>query len=218
MSLIEVASTEKWKAYLTIFTVFALIAVAVPSLGSVIVTENVSTHSGYTIPYAQLTNSTSPLSAGSATVSNYGNIANISISGVWQKSTINSEESVNGFIALILNDSVMANSYVTVISFSGSSNVSKLSVSVNGSSGVPQQELKYSNGTMSSNQVPVQFTQARDLNFSISFNPSKVPSKSMATYNAYLSLLVTTYTKSGSGSVYIQEHINIALTMHVFLY
>lgn len=209
---------DKWKGTLAILSAISLIALAVPSFGSVIVTSNLSTQTGQVMPFAQLTNSTSPLSSGSATVDHYGNIANISISGVWQSSAMNNAEAVNGFIALALNNSLDANSFVTLSSFTGSSNISKLAISLNGSSGIPQTELSYSGGSMSSTWTPVQFTPTSDLNFSISFNPAKVPSKSMATYNAFLSMVVTTYSQSGSGSVYIQEHVNIALTMHVFLY
>lgn len=210
--------TLKWKGLIAVVTVLSLIAAAVPTVGSVVITNNVTAHSGVTGPFATLNNSTSPLASSSVTVNSYGNEANVSITGIWKTSSIHNLYSVNGFVSQVLGKNINAYTYLTVSEFTGSSNISKLYVSINGSSGVNQKELAYSSGTMQNTKDPVLFSNQNPLNISISFNPGKTTKKLKAVYNAYLTINTVTYTENGNGAVYTHEEINIALTMWEFNY
>lgn len=202
--------------FMATIVVAGILLVSIPVYGAVIVNNNVSVQTGHVEPFAYLTNNTSSLPASGVAVNQYGNEANVSLSGTWKLSATSQLKNVDGFVAQNLSRNVDASTYLEVSSLKGASNLTQLNVYLNQSNSPGQLEAEYSSGNLVQYSTPVSFSQSLPLNLSISFSPYTNSSKLIQYYHVSLSLILISHVNTAGSSAYIEETVNISITEQIF--
>ncbi len=204
------------KKILGAIAVSGLLLLFIPAYGAVFVNNVITVQTNDAMPFAYLTNNTSPLPASDVMVNYYGSEANVSLTGTWQLSNTSQMKNVDGFLAQALAKNADASTFIEVSQLTGSANLSQLMIYLNQSNSPGQLEAEYSSGGLVSYGSPVSIGSQAPLNLSISFSPHTSSNKIIQYYHVYMSLTLVTFVKSQGGSAYINETVNIAITEQIF--
>ena len=119
------------KKILGAIAVSGLLLLFMPAYGAVFVNNVITVQTNDAMPFAYLTNNTSPLPASDVMVNYYGNEANVSLTGTWQLSNTSQMKNVDGFLAQALAKNVDASTFIEVSQLTGSANLSQLMIYLN---------------------------------------------------------------------------------------